>query len=300
MLGAMKNTFFRNLFFSFFLLMSILLLVFSAAIFGQWEKAQKERERQESSNQAAMAIRIIDEKFSSIDLIAAQIASSRRLKYVSARSDILYSRVDYLRKKEISQTIGNQNDSLRIAKSTGVILPHRNLAVDKISFWEVDRYFDSLGLDRNTLNEIKGGLEGKYGSLVLYTDEALQKDNSSFAVVRQLEYGQNVDKLLFIYVDGRQFESFLKSSGSNIAGLEIIYDETVIYSWGMTGYDEGRHQEKVESPLHNWSYTVTLNNSGYRAKRTGILLWLTVFFFGVTGLEFAVAWELARFSVRPV
>ena len=46
MLEAMKGTFFRNLFFAFFLLMNVLLLTFSAALFGQWEAAQQDRERQ--------------------------------------------------------------------------------------------------------------------------------------------------------------------------------------------------------------------------------------------------------------
>lgn len=152
MLEAMKGTFFRNLFFAFFLLMNVLLLTFSAALFGQWEAAQQDRERQESHNQAELVMRMIDEKFSAVDLAASQTASSYWLRYVSARSDILYSRVDYSKREEICQTIGNYNDSLRIAKSTAVILPYRNLAIDRVSFWESERYFRSVGLPENVFS----------------------------------------------------------------------------------------------------------------------------------------------------
>ena len=91
MLEAMKGTFFRNLFFSFFLLMNILLLAFSAALFGQWEAARRERNYQENHSQVNLTARVIDEKFSAVELASSQIASSEWLKYVSARSEILYS-----------------------------------------------------------------------------------------------------------------------------------------------------------------------------------------------------------------
>lgn len=124
--------------------MNILLLAFSAALFGQWEAARRERNYQENHSQVNLTARVIDEKFSAVELASSQIASSEWLKYVSARSEILYSRVDYQKKKEICQTIGNQNDSLGIAKTTAVLLPSRNLAVDKVSFWENERYFKQL------------------------------------------------------------------------------------------------------------------------------------------------------------
>ena len=56
------------------------------------------------------------------DMIATQIASSTWIRYAGTQSDILDSRMDTLKKQEISQTIGNENDILKIAKSTAVLL----------------------------------------------------------------------------------------------------------------------------------------------------------------------------------
>lgn len=301
MLEAMKGTFFRNLFFAFFLLMNILLLTFSAALFGQWEAAQRDRERQESHNQADLAARMIDERFSAVDLAASQTASSYWLRYVSARSDILYSRVDYSKKEEICQTIGNYNDSLRIAKSTAVILPYRNLAIDRVSFWESERYFRSVGLPEDVLAQMEAGLNGHYGSLVLFTNETMQADNGGFAIVRQLEYGQSMDKILLVYVDGRLFSSFLEDLGIEMQSLEILFEGSPVYSWNSGMQADGDcWQGELGSSVHNWSYRIVLQpgeNSGFDFA-TGLFFLILLLCLMV--LEFAVSWKLASFSVRPV
>lgn len=297
----MKGTFFRNLFFAFFLLMNILLLTFSAALFGQWEAAQRDRERQESHNQADLAARMIDERFSAVDLAASQTASSYWLRYVSARSDILYSRVDYSKKEEICQTIGNYNDSLRIAKSTAVILPYRNLAIDRVSFWESERYFRSVGLPEDVLAQMEAGLNGHYGSLVLFTNETMQADNGGFAIVRQLEYGQSMDKILLVYVDGRLFSSFLEDLGIEMQSLEILFEGSPVYSWkNGTPTDKDCWQGELSSSLHNWSYRIVLQPGESSGFDFGAGLFFLILLLCLMVLEFAVSWKMASFSVRPV
>lgn len=301
MLEAMKSSFFRNMFLTFFLLMNILLVGFSAVLLGQWNKAQRERKMQEMNSQMELAVRVIDEKFSAADLMASQVASSRWLKYVSAKSDILYSRVDYEKKQEISQTIGNQNDSLRIAKSMAVLLPLRNLAVDKVSFWESERYFRSIGLSGQVMEEILSQTENHYGSLVLYSNGEMQEDNGSFAIIRQLEYGQSSDKLLFVYVDGKQYNSFLKNSLLEVASFEIDYEGNQIFNWGVPAQDSEKvYRQQIPSNLYNWSYTITLNDNSYPRFNWRIGILIMAAFLGLLFLELVIAWELANFSVRPV
>lgn len=137
MLGERKGKFVKQLFWSYFLLISILLLCFSIVFYRQWRNGQQKNREQEFHNQTTLLARIIDEKFSDIELAASQTASSEWLKYVSAKSDILYNKVNYQKRLEICGMIGNQNDSLRIAKSMAVLLSYRNLAVDKVSFWDI-------------------------------------------------------------------------------------------------------------------------------------------------------------------
>ena len=301
MLEAMRSSFFRNMFLTFFLLMNILLAGFSAAFLGQWNRAQRDKKVQEMNSQMELAVRVIDEKFSAADLMASQIASSRWLKYVSAKSDILYSRVDYDRKQEICQTIGNQNDSLRIAKSMAVLLPLRELAVDKVSFWETERYFKSVGLSDKIMEELIARTEEHYGALTLYTNEEMRADNGSFAVVRQLEYGQGSNKLLFVYVDGRQYDSFLKNNLLDISSLEISYEGDQMFSWGAPAKEQKQvYRQQIPSNLYNWSYIITLNDSGYYQMNWKFGILVTAAFLAFLLLEMVIAWQLANFSVRPV
>lgn len=299
MLEAMRGSFFRNLFLTFFLLMNILLISFSAALLGQWNKAQREQKMQEMDSQIELAVRVIDEKFSAADLMASQIASSRWLKYVSAKSDILYSRVDYEKKQEICQTIGNQNDSLRIAKSMAVLLPLRNLAVDKVSFWESERYFKSIGLSDKVMAEILAQIENHYGSLILYTNDEMQKDNGSFAIIRQLEYGQDSEKLLFVYVDGKRYDSFLKNNLMEVASFGIDFEGSQVFGWKTSTEGMGKgYRQQIPSNLYNWSYRITLNDNEKLDWKIGIFAMAG--FLAFLFLELAVAWQLANFSVRPV
>lgn len=300
MLEAIRSSFFRNLFLTFFLLMNILLVGFSAALTGQWSRTRREKEVQKMHSQMELAVRMIDEKFSAVDLMASQIASGRWLKYVSARSDILYSRVDYEKKQEISQTIGNHNDSLRIARSTAVLLPLRNLAVDKVSFWEVERYFKSVGLSEKMMEEIAKQTREQYGSLILYTNADMQKDNTGFAIIRRLEYGQDSEKLLFVYVDGKQYASFLKNTMIELASLEIYYEGREIYGWHSGEKEEEAYSLELPSGLHNWTYRIAVNDSGYLGPGWKAGLLIIVAFLTFLLLELTVAWQLANFTVRPV
>lgn len=299
---TMKDTFFRNLFLMLFLLINIFLATFCAVSLRQRQKARKELIYQEQHNQAVAATKVVDEKFSSVDLSAAQISSAAWFPYITSRSEILSSQIDYFERQEICQIIGNQNDSLRIAKSVAVLLPYKNLAVDKVSFWECERYFSSVGLKKqNFLSELTAQLEEKYGSLVLYTNEEMQNSGNSFCVLRQLEAGMSEDKLLFVYVDGKRLSGFLKNAGENILGFRINYEGNEIYSWKAKEPDfKDTYEETIDNGLHNWTYTVTLKNEAEMLWSFDRFFWL--FFLGFTALilEFLAAWKLARYCERPV
>lgn len=299
---TMKDTFFRNLFLMLFLLMNVFLAIFCAAMIRQREAARKELVYQEQHNQAVTAAKLVDEKFSLVDLSAAQISAATWFPYLTSRSEILFSQINYFERQEICQIIGNQNDSLRIARSIAVLLPYKDLAADRVSFWECERYFSSVGLKKESfLEKLTAQLAEKYSSLVLYTNEEMQKAGNSFAVLRQLESGLSEEKLLFVYIDGRQLSNFLKNAGDNILGLVLTYEGKEIYSWNAKGADSGEfYTETIDNGLHNWTYTVTLKNETETFWNFGMLFWLIFLGLGAFMLEFATAWKLARHCERPV
>lgn len=299
---TMKDTFFRNLFLMLFLLMNVFLAIFCAATLRQRDAAGKELIYQEQHNQAIAVAKLVDEKFSSVDFSITQISSAVWFPYLTSRSEILSSQIDYFERQEICQFIGNQSDSLRIAKSVAVLLSYKKLAVDKVSFWECERYFSSVGLKKEGfLEELTAQLAEKYGSLVLYTNEEMRKAGSSFCVLRQLEAGLSEDKLLFVYVDGKRLSSFLKNAGDNIRGLTLNYEEKEIYSWNAEGTDSGElYTETIDNGLHNWTYTVSLKNETETFWTFGRFFWLLLLGLVALMLEFFAAWKIAKHCERPV
>ena len=76
MFGFWENKFFRNLFLTFFWLMAVLILVFGGIISFQLEKGRQASVQQELLRKVERMTQAVDEKFSTVDMIATQIASS--------------------------------------------------------------------------------------------------------------------------------------------------------------------------------------------------------------------------------
>ena len=87
MLGVGKNKFFKTLFLTFFLLMAALILVFYGIISYQLERGRQASVEQELLRKVERMTQVIDEKFSTVDMIATQIASSSWIRYAGAQSD---------------------------------------------------------------------------------------------------------------------------------------------------------------------------------------------------------------------
>lgn len=302
MFGFWENKFFRNLFLTFFWLMAVLILVFGGIISFQLEKGRQASVQQELLRKVERMTQAVDEKFSTVDMIATQIASSTWIRYAGTQSDILYSRMDTLKKQEISQTIGNENDILKIAKSTAVLFPQKNMAIDRVSFWECERYFNSVGLYPELLDKLMEALKGNYSTQVLYTDEQVKAGYDNFIIVKQLQYDDKPRQVLLIYVDGKLFDKFIRDNVSDTVRFGLSFDGMPVYEWNSKDAETAGEQifvKEVPSGMYRWNYEFTvdmsyINGSGPAAYS------LILGCCGLLLLAFAASYLLARLTHRPI
>lgn len=295
---AIRGRYFRTIFLLYFLVMGLLLALLMAFGLGQWRLEQKREADREAWERKNRIARTVDERFSIAEQAASQIAASEWIKYVSSRSQILSSKLDYFRKLEICKILGNYTDSLRIARSVAVLFPYKDLAVDRVSFWECGRYFQSVGLSPGTLEEIQEQIGEDGGNVSLYVSEEMRENNNSFALICCL--GNDPERFLFVYVDGRQFAKYLADTDGRIAGFELEYDGRTIYSVGQAADGSGGGKEEAFPGSRGWSYHIMPEQRTGQDSDSVFASLLVLSAFGILGIVFLLSWMLAKISMKPL
>lgn len=294
-----KNRFWRSIFLSYLVLMVVIVSIAYVGLISQMMSGKHSEQEAELRHKDRFLAQVIDEKFSNVELTAAQIAASSWINYAGSKSDILYSKMDVLKKQEISDSVGNSSDLLRIAKSMAVIFVEKKLAVDKVAFWECADYFRSIDLNEELLDELLEKMDGQYMTQVLYTTPSIYERNHDFIIVKQLEYDVKPEKLLFVYVDGKQFQKFLESTAYDIAELKILYNDEPLYTY-VNKKSEGRggqNERLLSSDLYNWTYSFTWDAP---KDDTSAFPFQILGFFGLLIPEIGIAYILTIFCYRPI
>lgn len=300
MLNYFKNRFFRDTFLMYISIMSILILLVYITFVYQKEMENKERVLQEAQASAELMTQIIDDKFSTIELVATHVGASSWSPYLASQSEILNSKVDYFKKKEILKELGVFNDILRIAKSTAVLFPKRNLAVDRKEIWECERYFKSIDLDSNLLDTVKEKLEGKYGAQVLFSCSDSENSSGDFCILKQIDYDQSSRMVLFVLVDAKQFVKYIETNLVDAEEFQICYENEVIFSYEKSDV-KGSEQFGITLPstLYQWEYRFKVGASFYQDTFVNVsYIVLGCLFLMVAAI--VVSYMLARLTYRPI
>ena len=298
MLKYFKNHFFRMTFLIYFLLIEILILVFFTVFLYQQQNVQAERIQSESLAEAEKMVRIVDEKFNMMDQIAAQVSSSRWQTYVAAKSDILYSNVDYFDKKEICQQLETMQVLLSVAQSTAIIFPQKDLAVDGKSFWETERYFKSIKLSEDWVNQLEEILEGETKAIKLFAGKEDNDTNAGFIVLKQLSPDSASRGILFVLVEGKYFQKFVKTNLPNAVHFSIRQDGVLIYDMPQSDPEEETMQVCLPSNIYQWEYCFSVRVSASESN-----FWNLYYSVGIGfGLSLAavLSYLLARLTNRPI
>lgn len=172
--------------------------------------------------------------------------------------------------------------------------------MDRISFWECDRYFQSVGLSRGTLEEILAQMKAEHGTVFLYGNEEMRENNGSFALLCCLGNDTDAGQYLFVYVDGRQFTKFLTDMDDRMTGFELIYNENTIYSMGQIGEEDNTKIEEIFSSDRGWAYIIVPEGRAGQGDSPVILFLLILSSFSILGIVLLLSWILARISMQPL
>lgn len=294
-----QKPFFRKLFLSYTAILLACSLVFSSILFQQILRQERSVQEQQCRSDAQLLMQVVDDKFTEIENIGTQLASAQWFQKVRSQSEILNSSITVLERRDICQELQTYYSILQVADSIALLLPEKEQAVDRVSFWEEERYFSSIGLEKDLIDEeTEKALVESYKSMLLVPGE-----NGSFYVFKQLNYGTEPDSVLFCLINASWFQQFLSQRfADSLGSLEIISDGEVVFSMTQEGGDPDQWQRfELDSNLYQWTYSIAIQppQTAFAGQglMLGSLLLLVLLVLLVGG---ALALFLARASYAPL
>ena len=208
-------------------------LVFSSILLQQIVQRNHSLQEQQCRSDARLLAQVVDDKFTEIESIGAQLTSARWFQKVRSQSEILNASLTMLERQDICQQMQTYYAILQVAESVALLLPEKGQAVDRVSFWEEERYFSSVGLPGNLMDDpdVQDSLAASYNSMVV-----LPGKDGDFYVFKQLNYAAHPDAVLFCLINDSWFQQFLSQRfADSLGSLEIISEgEPVLF------HDAGR------------------------------------------------------------
>ena len=200
---------------------------------------------------------VVDDKFTEIESIGAQLTSARWFQKVRSQSEILNASLTMLERQDICQQMQTYYAILQVAESVALLLPEKGQAVDRVSFWEEERYFSSVGLPGNLMDDpdVQDSLAASYNSMVV-----LPGKDGDFYVFKQLNYAAHPDAVLFCLINDSWFQQFLSQRfADSLGSLEIISEGEPVFSMTQEEEDPDQWQHfELDSSLYQWDYSIRI------------------------------------------
>ncbi len=295
----LKNHFFRKTFIIYMLIIGVLIFSFFIVFFVQRDRAQNEKLQRECISEAEKMVRILDEKFNMIDQMEAGITNSRWRRYVGSNSDIVYSMLGYFDKQDICNQIATSQNLCTVASEAAVIFENKNLAIDKNSFWERERYFNSVDIDGKYQEEIEVYLNENIKTMKLIPMGTEDFIGTDFIVLKQLSNNMAARDYLFVKIDGGYFRSFIKSNLVDAVAVSIYVNEEHIYGAQIINGVENSTEIRLPSNLYPWDYVLTVVPNGAEAGIWNFYSILGSLLLGAIFVLF-ISWILARLTYQPI
>lgn len=292
-----KSRFFKIAFFSYVLLMGMLVVLFGSVL--GYQQIQDTRRLREKDTQARMdkIVQIADSKFDTIEMMSLQLSGSDWMPYVASESDVLFSQIDYLEKQNICWEINRYNTLQQIGPYSAVIFPEKELVVDGTGFWDLERWLGLKGLDLDLEDQINDMYPSFYSALMLLP-KANTNTDGNFVIAKKLKNEASVKGIFLTQVDGKQFIEYLETYLPEAIGFEIIQNNEVIFSNQQAENSKNIVERVVPSNVYGWDYRISIEevDSGEKTQ-TGLM---AVVLVGVVAMVLVLAYLLARFTHLPI
>ena len=290
-----KKPFFRKTFFIYAVLLVVSFFAFTVSSYYQVYEQNSKLQQQDNGSKMELLTRILDDKFTEMERIGTQLSSATWVKKVRSQSEILYKDIDLLRQQEICREMSAYHAIVRVAKSTALLLPQKELAIDRISFWEDSRYFASLGEAADKVREGLSIIGESYSTFLILPVEIGAGD---FLLMKQLNFSKSPELVLLFYVNAKEFENRLFEGFDGLISLEILQQGETVFSYQGAGTETSCYENTYASSLYNWSYRFQMESPDTIPFEIFLLFCGALFFSLIAG--FFLAYLIARATYRPV
>lgn len=296
MLTLLKKRFFKKLFLTYVLVLGAVWVIVCGVLWYQKGENQNALLQRDAKAKAEMMVQIIDEKFSVIEQIGLQISGSTWFPYVSSNSEILYSQIDYFKRQEICQNLGNFNALFEISDSMFLYLKRKDLVIDGQSFWDSNRYFAFSKLSTEVLSE----LNATSCYLNVNRDLILKEgQGNNFIVIQKLTYNGVEKGNLVASINRRQFQRFVNKNALDIVYLKIQQDDQVFFSSLEPKNDEPIIELELPSGQYEWKYQLGVQNSVNNSFEENSLFVAFALLSGIF-IDVILSYWLAHVSYKPI
>lgn len=292
-----QKPFFRKLFLSYTAVLMACALVFSSILLQQIVQRNHTLQEQQCRSDARLLAQVVDDKFTEIESIGAQLTSARWFQKVRSQSEILNASLTMLERQDICQQMQTYYAILQVAESVALLLPEKGQAVDRVSFWEEERYFSSVGLPGDLMDDpdVQDSLAASYNSMVV-----LPGKDGDFYVFKQLNYAAHPDAVLFCLINNSWFQQFLSQRFvDSLGSFGITSEGETVFSMTQKEEDPDQWQHfELDSSLYQWDYSIRITPP-QMAFASQTLLLVSLFLLVLLVGE-ALALALARASYAPL
>lgn len=293
----LKQPFFRKVFFSYTVAAILSLLFMLIPISWQAYSRDQQQLENERLDRIQMLVRMLDEQFSNMEKISTQLTDTSWVTKLSSNSEVLSSQIDYLKQRDICKEMARYHGLVRVARSTALLLPQKETAVDRVSIWETDEYFSSIGVNRSDfLPDFLEYVSEAPNSLGLYQTPAYQ---DGFFVFKQLDYNESPKQILLFTVEAKQLRYLIsKNSADPVPFWEIGLPGGAIYQFGQQQSVHNLFTASRDSSAYPWSYTFQVQFSEIHINSGNLLLAITALLAFTAGI--LLAFFLASVTSRPL
>ena len=300
MIVNFRSTMFVKLFATYFILFMIIGLLFSFAFFRQIDERHQAIRQKENQNKVEQLTWLFDDKFSNMDRIGTLLSNMQWVLRVRSQSEIILRNIDLLRRQEINREMNIYHTTIRTARSTALMLPHRNIVIDNASFWDEHNYFISIGRRGMTISGLIDALPDYSIALTIAKPDVYSSNNNDFFVIKQLNYTIEPELVLFVYVNGMAFANMIRqNSPSNDVNFSIKQNGKLLFS-STTQVPAGSQIYSYAAPsaLFLWEYhfQFALPPTGMHTM-TGLLVFTGFFIIFIAA---SIALLLSRMSYAPI
>ena len=293
----LKQPFFRKVFFFYTIAAVLSLLVMLIPMSWQAYSSDQQQIENERLDKIQALVRTLDEQFSNMEKISIQLTNTSWVTKLSSNSEVLSSQIDYLKQRDICREMSRYHGLVRPARSTALLLPQKGTAVDRVSIWETDDYFSSIGVDETDfLPDFLEYVSEAPNSLGMYQTPAYP---DGFFVFKQLDYNDSPKQILLFAVDAKQLQYLIsKNSAEPVPFWEISPHGGVIYEYGQQQTGRELFTVTCDSDTYPWSYTFQVEFSGGHISSGNLLLAITALLAFTAGI--ILAYFLASITSRPL